>query len=122
MFLASMWACHESELRADMQRVYGINLDHVKSGAVSVRQAAALCACLPAGSLCLAAEDARLAWSKEQLLVLAVVNAVRGAVGASPIDPYSERSSSMGAVAMSVEDLDALLSKKRREVSGDAII
>lgn len=118
-----MWACHESELRADMQRVYGVDLDDVASGAVSVRQAAALCACLPAGSLCLAAEDARLSWSKEQLLLLAVVNAVRGTVGASPIDPYSEKGgNSMGAVAMDVDDLDALLSKKRREVSGDAII
>ncbi len=117
-----MWAACESELRADMQRVYGVDLDRVRSGEVSVRQAAALCACLPAGSLCLAAVDARLAWSTEQSLILAVVNAVRGIAGAAPIDPSKLAANNMGAVAMGTDELDAKLAKKRKEVSSDAVI
>lgn len=118
-----MWAAHGSELRADMQRVYGVDLDDVSRGSLSIKQAAALAACLPKGSLCLTAEDAGLAWSDEQLLLLAIINTIRGAVGVPAIDPFADggHGNNMGAVAMDVDDLDTLLKKKRTEVSGDVI-
>ena len=65
-----MWRRHPTELRADMQRVYGVDMDEVARGSVSLEQASALAACLPHGSLCLAREDEVAGWSREQMLLL----------------------------------------------------
>lgn len=83
-----MWRRHPAELEADLQRHYGVDIDDVARGRVSVRHAAALAACLPPGSLTLGREDARLGWSREQTLLLAVANSLR----TEPIDPFAEPS------------------------------
>lgn len=70
-----------------MQRVYGLDFDRVLDGTVSLAQAAALAACLPAGSLCLEFYDQQLGWTREELLTLALVNAWRS----KPIDPFKKR-------------------------------
>lgn len=83
-----MWRRHPTELRADMQRVYGVDMDDVARGSVSLEQASALAACLPNGSLCLAREDEAAGWSREQMLLLAIANSLRR----EPIDPFRDSS------------------------------
>lgn len=64
---------HEAELRADMQRYYGICLDDVGE-ACSWRHAAALCACLPSdGALRRAEGDG---WSEAERLVARAVQGI----------------------------------------------
>lgn len=70
-----------------MQRVYGLDFDLVLAGAVSLDQAAALAACLPPGSLCLEFYSAEMGWTREELLMLALVNSWRS----KPIDPFEKR-------------------------------
>lgn len=110
-----MWRSHPSELRADLQRVYGVCWDDVLSGRVATGHAAALAACLPPGSLCLAREDERLGWTREQWLLLAVANSLRE----EPIDPFERRD----VMAMDPDELGDYLAAPRVEVTpgGDLI-
>ena len=100
-----MWRRHPAELRADLQREYGVCWDDVLSGRVSTGHASALAACLPPGSLCLAREDERLGWTREQWLLLAVANSLR----TEPIDPFSAPPS----VAMGQDEMGEYLSGPR---------
>lgn len=107
---------HPSELRADLQREYGVCWDDVPAGRVTTGHAAALAACLPPGSLCLAREDERLGWTREQWLLLAVANSLRE----EPIDPFERRD----VMAMDPDELGDYLSAPRVEVTpgGDPIV
>lgn len=104
-----MWRRHPSELRADLQREYGVCWDDVLSGRVAAGHAAALAACLPPGSLCLAREDERLGWTREQWLLLAVANSLRE----EPIDPFARPD----RMAMEADELGDYLSRPRVAVS-----
>lgn len=94
-----------------MQRIYGMDMDRVLDGTVSVRQAAACAACLPLGSLCLAAEDEVAGWTREELLQLALANSWRS----EPIDPFRHPT----GVSMDADDYAEYLSRPREEASAD---
>lgn len=106
-----MWRSHPSELRADLQRVYGVSWDSVLSGAVSCEHAAALAANLPPGSLCLAREDERAGWTRGELLLLALVNGLRDE--RHQIDPFAKPD----ATAMEAGELADYLSAPRTAVA-----
>lgn len=103
---------HPNELRADLQRVYGVCLDDVGRG-VSVRHAAALAACLPEGSLVLAKEDPRRGFTDAEWLLLGILNAVRTFGGAEPLDPFGERAH---RVSLDAESYMERLSRPRKAV------
>lgn len=91
-----------------MQRTYGMDMDRVLDGTVSVRQAAACAACLPLGSLCLAAEDEVAGWTRGELLQLALANSWRE----TPIDPFEHKDQT----SMEVDEYAAYLARPRVEV------
>lgn len=92
-----------------MQRTYGVDMDRVLDGTVSVVHAAALAACLPPGSLCLAAESEEAGWTRSELLLLALANSWRE----TPIDPFRHSDKT----SMEVEDYAAYLARPRVEVA-----
>ncbi|WP_117204898.1 hypothetical protein [Paratractidigestivibacter faecalis] len=94
-----------------MQRTYGMDMDRVLDGTVSVPQAAACAACLPLGSLCLAAEDEEAGWTREEILTLALVNSWRS----EPIDPFRHKA----GVSMDVDAYAEYLARPRSEVPAD---
>ena len=53
---------HPVQIRADLQRYYGLNIDHM-GATYSASHAAACAACLPMGSATLAAYEPALAWT-----------------------------------------------------------
>lgn len=79
------------------------------SGAVSVEQAAALSACLPAGSLCLGAEEPAAGWSREDTLLLGILNSLR----AEPYDPFEKPD----LRAMTQEEMGNYLNLPRTEAA-----
>ena len=107
-----MWRLHPSELRADLQRYYGVSWDSVLSGAVSCEHAAALAANLPPGGRCLACEDERAGWTRGELLLLALVNGLRDE--RHQIDPFARPD----ATAMGTAELEDYLTAPREAVAG----
>ena len=97
-----------------MQRTYGVDMDRVLDGTVSVRHAAALAACLQPGSLCLGGPDEPSGWTRGELLSLATLNAVRGMAGIEAVDPFYKPDTT----AMDVEDLVEYLARPRAEAEG----
>lgn len=94
-----------------MQRTYGVDMDRVLDGTVSVHHAAALASCLRPGSLCLGGPDDPAGWSREETLLLGALNALRGIAGADAIDPFDKPD----ATAMGVDDLIEYLARPRTE-------
>ena len=106
-----MWRLHPGELRADLQRYYGVSWDSVLSGAVSCEHAAALAANLPLGSRCLACEDERLGWTVQELLLLCLVNSSRDKD--HQLNPFDH----LDAQAMEMDELEKYLSAPREAVA-----
>lgn len=106
-----MQRAHPSELRADLQRYYGVSWDSVLSGAVSCEHAAALAANLPPGARCLACEDERLGWTTQELLLLCLVNSSRDKD--HQINPFDHPD----AKPMDVGELEKYLSAPREAVA-----
>lgn len=67
---------YESELRADLQRVYGIDWDEARAGAHTVRHVAALVACLPADSCVRTSANSDAAWGIERQLLAGIYNSL----------------------------------------------
>lgn len=63
ILLAALLANHPDELRADFQRVYGLNIDDMGES-YSMHHAAVLAAKLPTDSLVFKAENPALEWSE----------------------------------------------------------
>ena len=78
MFLAKVLREHPTEVRSDLQRFFGIDLDKVSSGQVSAFQAASCIATVPPGSALAAAIDPRNTWGHEAHLLHAVLCALAG--------------------------------------------
>ena len=84
--------------------------DRVLDGTVSVEQAAALAACLPAGSLCLGTVEPEAGWTRGETLLLGVLNSLR----AEPYDPFKKPD----LMVMSQEEMGEYLSRGRTAVEG----
>lgn len=68
-----MRAEHPVELRADLQRYFGLDLSRMGQD-FTVWHAAACAACLPLGSATLARIDRRLQWTAGEVLLCAIRN------------------------------------------------
>ena len=78
--LVAFLAEHEDVLRADLQRVYGIDLDHAIAGAHSSLHIAALVANLPQDALIHRKYDPDAAWTLTDVLLAAILNTFKGFV------------------------------------------
>ena len=101
---------YPSELRADLQRYYGINLDDVGE-TVGALHVAALVACLPLGSSVLSAIDQRNSFTETDWLLLGILNSLRN----KPIDPFAIPKARRGR-RMDAESMRRFLAMPRREV------
>ncbi len=110
IWLSGIWRNYPSELRADLQRYYGICLDAVGIS-VSVLHVAALVRCLPLGSCVLERLDPRARYTETDWLLLGILNSIR----TKPINPF-ENQEKQKPVALSAERMGDLLSKPRKEV------
>lgn len=74
MVLVTAWRTYPNELRADLQRYYGIDIDHAMKGEHSAEHIAALVSCLPSdAALCIAVKpDA--AWTREAVILAELRN------------------------------------------------
>lgn len=111
-FLASAWRRHPSELRADLQEVYGIDWDRVLSGEVSLTQAAACAACLRPGSRVLEADDAEMGWSRTEMLMLSL----RNLWASEPLDPFAGASVSWEGAPQTMDALKEIMGRKREVI------
>lgn len=69
-------AKRKTELRADFQRVYGLNIDDMGEG-YSVKHAADLAAMLPKDSLVFKAENPAFEWSETQYMLRSIEFSLR---------------------------------------------
>lgn len=74
MMLAAAWNENQCELRADLQRYYGIDIDHAMRGEHTAAHVAALVKCLPTDCMLFAARDVDASWSREQIILAEVRN------------------------------------------------
>ena len=125
--LATEYRVHESELRADLQEHYGVNLDRAMAGEHSAWHISCLVEQLPLSARIRIASDADCAWGLQEVLTASLVNSLNGLIwgmgdkrtrGARPalIGPERltrERMKSLPARAMSVDELMEKLSKPR---------
>ena len=84
---------------------------------MSIHHAAALVSCLPPGSMTLAKFNPKIGWTISELLLLAIANSFRDKE--TVIDPFNEFSNSkkMECVEMSIDELEAFLSRPRKDVT-----
>lgn len=122
-----MLDAHEDTVRADLQRYYGIDLDHAMRGAHTPQHIAALMSNLPDGSMTQRAINADAGWSLDATLLAAIYNQFRVMVwsmadkksrGAEPqpIGPSfmtQGRKRKLPARSMSIEKLMKELNKPR---------
>ena len=119
---------HPDALRADLQRHYGIDLDHAMAGEHTAAHVAALAAGLPSDALVRQAIDPDAAWTLEAVLLADLRNMFAmfswglgnpRKRGAKPkrIGPSWMRSRmrKLASTAMTVEELMAELRKPRKE-------
>ena len=78
--LATVFSQHESELRADLQHHYGIDLDHAMAGGHTVHHIACLVEHLPQDSCVYIREDADMAWKLPDVLLASILNALNGLI------------------------------------------
>lgn len=77
MFLAFAIRTHPVQVRADLQRYYGLNIDRMGSD-FGAFHAAGCIACLPTGSALLSAIDGRLAWGTSDFLLHGIAQMLAG--------------------------------------------
>lgn len=81
---------------------------------VTVRHAAALCACLPCGSMALAKIDPKSSWTNSDWMLLGILNSLRE----EPIDPFGEETTKPKKnFTAPVSRMEELLNMPREEVS-----
>lgn len=113
----------EGAVRADLQRYYGIDLDHAMAGAHSAGHVAALIAHLPSDSAVRRSKSEDAAWTLEASmlaltynLLTAVIHALGGKKGKLPeqVGPsWMKTEPKAPARAMTIDELMAELSKPR---------
>lgn len=126
--LAEAYRDTPDALRADLQRVYGIDLDHAMAGAHSAGHVAALTANLPSDSCIFKARSGDAVWGLEDVLLASLLNSLNALVygmsdpkrrGTPPplVGPSyiaKARTRSIDARAMTADELMAILAKPRR--------
>lgn len=127
MLLAALIDTSEDALRADLQRYYGIDLDHAMAGEHSAGHVAALAAYLPSDAATHIMNDGDAVWTLEATLTAALLNTLNAlAYGMSDKAKRGSRPQMVGpsrmrggrkalAKPMTTEQLMAELSKPRRE-------
>ena len=75
--LAALWATRPDELRADLQQVYGIDIDGAMGGLHTAEHVAALAVQLPHDSRVARSENPDAAWRLEHVLLALLVNSLR---------------------------------------------
>lgn len=128
MRLAAIAAKYPDELRADLQRYYGIDFDHARAGGHTAHHVAALIACLPTGSALQRAESgADGEWTLEAVILADLRNMFASYVwcmsdpkkrGSRPkrIGPswMRDKPKTLECRVLSISDLMTELSKPRR--------
>ena len=116
MALLAAWALHPTEVRADLQRYYNLNIERMGTD-FSCWQAAACVCCLPMGSSLIAAENEQATYSMEELLL----HGIRDLLAHEHL-PYPWEEAPTRAIAdfgsMTVEEYEAWKKKKWRDTSG----
>lgn len=118
---------HEDALRADLQRYYGIDLDHAMAGEHSAGHVAALVAFLPSDANLRRAADGDAAWTLEATLMASILNSLNLLIwamsdqrkrGPKPqlVGPsyMSATKSTVPARTMTIDELMEELGKPRR--------
>lgn len=72
--LAAAMTLYPDALRADLQRVYGIDLDHAMAGEHTAGHVASLVACMPPGSAMAIAQNEDAVWSLEAKVLAEIRN------------------------------------------------
>lgn len=103
---------YPNELRADLQRYYGICIDDV-GGSVSVRHAASLSRSLPRGSLTLAKINPETQWTDVEWMLFHLLNSWRDK-DSQLVPPWMEAPSRI-AVSMTQDEYERKLSMPRKE-------
>ena len=78
--LGAAMLMHQDELRADLQRVYHIDLDHAMGGEHTAGHVAALVSCLPSDSSLAATVDDDARWTVEACVLADVRNLLAGLI------------------------------------------
>ena len=116
MMLAEAWAEHPVELRADMQRYYGLNIDGLGRD-YDAWHLAACVACLPLGSTLMASMDERGAWTMTDLMLYLLM---QRACGQQPSMPWEADASDTGVLPdiepMYLDEFEAWHSQEWKEV------
>ena len=119
---------HPDELRADLQRHYGIDLDHAMRGEHSAGHVAALAANLPLDARVYVAQNADASWTRQEILLAETRNALNKIIymladprkRGNPPEPVGPswltagRMRSLEARSMGIDELMEELSKPRR--------
>lgn len=128
MMLAALVDNYQDELRADLQRYYGIDLDHAMAGEHSAGHVAALAANLPLDARVYAAQDADATWTRQEILLAETRNAMNRVIymladprkRGKPPEPVGPswmtrgRTRTLDARVMGIEELMEELNKPRR--------
>ena len=65
---------HPTELRADLQRYYGVDLDRAQAGEHTAGHVAALAVCMPSDSAVMRAENQDAVWTLDSVLLAVLHN------------------------------------------------
>ncbi len=77
MFLVGLWMEYPDEVRADLQRYFGLNIEHMGTE-FSCWQAAACLRCLPLGSALLAKVNPAAQYTRAELYLHGLLDAAAG--------------------------------------------
>ena len=114
-FLARCKRLYPGELRADFRRFYSCSYSEVERS--SPVEAADLAFFLPEGSRLKAAIDPAYAWTREERLLAAAINAIAALGGAKkPPIAVPEPKKAPSTFAVDVDQIESILSKPRNEV------
>ena len=104
----------EPQLRADLQRYYGIDYDHARMGEHTPWHIAALVSCLPRDCAMNRFRDKDAAWTLTDVLLATLVN-MFSAKDSPKVGPtWMTHTNMLASRVMSVAELQAELSKPRQ--------
>lgn len=110
---------HPDALRADLQRYYGVDIDHAMAGEHTAAHVAVLAAYLPSDAAIRVEMDEDAVWTLDRALLASVVNYISAFAHGGKKSPYigpksGAPKSTVPAMAMSADELMEKLSRPRR--------